>query len=306
VGVKFSAFARFNGGFAFSSKPTHGQAIYEAMRDSMGGTYETDFSGKQQARLYAQAMCIGAAQYQFDRAYNNRKAATATELLPSHERDYQIVPSYNSTLSERRQIAAARALVTRGPRREAIEDALRTLLGDDFISYETTNTGDAITFPSSPGDVGTFARAGTQKKLLRLDAHVSLIGVLSMVPFTSLGGTHAPIAGESYTVAPDSRNPNIEKITLTAATPTTVTAVFSKPHSAGALASRPHPLWISSKRFSRVVVSPAAALNVETRRKINEQMKRQLRGISQWCIVQEGAWTPDDPILGVPDCTGGT
>ncbi len=303
--MKFSAFARFNSGFAFSSKPTHGQAIYEAMRDSMGGTYETDFSGKQQARLYAQAMCIGAAQYQFDRAHNNGKASTSTELLPSHERDYQIVPSYGSTLNERRQVASARALVTRGPRREAVEDALRTLLGDDFVSYETTDAGDAITFPSSPGDVGTFTRPGSQKKLLRLDANISLIGVPNTVPFTSLGGTDAPIVGESYTVAPDSRNPNIEKITLTAVTPATITAVFNKPHTVGTLATRPHPLWISSKRYSRIVVTFVAATDPETRRKINEQMKRQLRGISRWCIVQEGEALGDDPLFGIGDATVG-
>jgi hypothetical protein len=256
----------------------------------MGDTYETDFAGRQQARLFAQAMCLSAAQYEAERAANNQNPLTADELLPALERDFQVVPRFNATKTERRRILAARRLVTRGARREAVEDALRTLLGDDFIAYEPTETADAVTFPASPGDVGTFARAGAQKKLFSINATVSRTGIALTVPFTSLGGTDAPIAGETYTVDPDSRHPSIEKITLTAATPTTITAVFGKPHTIGFLAVRPHPLQISSKRYNRVVVTFAAATDPETRRKINEQMKRQLRGVSQWCIVQEGTF----------------
>ncbi|MBA2687507.1 MAG: hypothetical protein H0U64_05355 [Gemmatimonadaceae bacterium] len=288
--MKFNAFARLNGGFGFSSRPPHGQRIYEAMRDTQGDAYDTDFDSLQQARLYAQAMCVGAAQYQLDRAANNRNPLKATELLPSLERDYQIVSAYGATLTDRRRVVAARALTTRGARREAIEDALRTLLGADFIAYETTATADIEKFPSTPGDIGVFARAGSQKKLIQITGYVSTINIPTTVDFTSLGGTDAPIAGESYTVEPDSRNPNIEKITVSSVTPTTITATFTKPHVAGTIATRPHPVFISSKRYSRVVVTFAAATNQETRRKINEQMKRQLRGVSQWCIVQAGTF----------------
>lgn len=289
--MKFSAFAGFNAGFGFSSRPPHGQLIYEAMRDSMGDTYETSFDGLQQARLYAQARCIGDAQYQLDRAANNRNPLKATELLPSLERDYQIAPAYGSTLAERRSVVAARALTTRGPRREAVEDALLTLLGDDFTSYEPTETADVATFPAAPGDVGVFARLGAQKKVFSIDSNVSNTGAPLAVSFTSIGGTDAPIAGETYTVGPDSRDPNIEKITIESVSGSSLTATFSRPHARGTLSVRPHPLWISSKRYSRIVVSFAAATDPETRRKINEVMRRQLRGVSQWCIVSdEGAF----------------
>lgn len=283
--MPFSAFARFGNGFRFSSKPPVGQAIYETLRDGMGSTYETDFDGRQQARLFAQAMCLSAAQYEAERAGNNQNPLTADELLPALERDYQVVPRFNASKSERRQILAARRIVTRGARREAVEDALRTLLGDDFIRYETTDNADIETWPATPGDVGAFARAGAQKKLFRLDANVGLLSVPTTVAFTSLGGTDAPIAGETYTVDPDSRHPSIEKITIVSATSSSITTVFTRPHAIGAIATRPHPVFISSKRYSRIVVTFAVATDPETRRKINEQMKRQLRGVSQWCIV---------------------
>lgn len=302
--MKFSAFARFSSGFAFSSKPSHGQAIYESLRDSFGDTYETSFSGKQQARLYAQAMCLGAAQYQIDRALNNRKAQTATELLPSIERDYQIIPANGSTLTERRQVAGARALVTRGSRSEAVQDSLRTLLGSAFVSYSPTASADAVTFPSAPGDVGAFARAGSQKKLFKITSSVSRVGVEVRVSFISLGGTDAPIAGEEYCVDPDTRHPYIEKITIGSVSSGSLVATFSKPHAAGAFAVRPHPVWISSKRYSRIVTTLAAATNPETRRKINEQMKRQLRAISRWSVVSDqGTFILNSATRGILDAT---
>lgn len=283
--MAFSNFNRFGNGFRFSSKKPHGRAIYETLRDSMGATYSVSSDGMQQARLYAQAMCLGAAQYELDRAANNQNPLKADELLPVLERDYQIIPAFGSTKHERRQVLAARRLVTRGARREAVEDALRTLLGDAFVAYEATDVADAEAWPSSPGDVGTFAAAGAQKKLFRIDAYVSRIGIPVTVPFTSLGATDAPLAGETYTVDPDSRNPSIEKVTIASVAPTTITTTFAKPHQPGAIATRPHPVYISSKRYARIVVTFEAATDPETRRKINEQMKRQLRGVSQWCIV---------------------
>ena len=47
-----------------------------------------------------------------------------------------------------------------------------------------------------------------------------------------------------------------------------------------------------------------AATDPETRRKINEQMKRQLRGVSQWCIVSnEGSFRLGHVTRARLDCT---
>lgn len=300
--MPFSAFARFGNGFRFSGKKPAGQVIYETLSEGMGTTYDLENGVRQRARLFAQAMCLSAAQYETERAGNNQNPLTANELLPALERDYQVVPRFDATKHERRQVLAARRIVTRGPRQEAVEDALRALLGDDFIAYEPVSTADAVTWPPSPGDVGVFAAPGTQGKLLRIDANVSTTGVALSVPFVSLGGTDAPMAGETYTVEPDSRSPRIEQITVASVSGGSLVATFTKSHPIGAIAVRPLPLWISSKRRNRIVVSPAAANDPETRRKINEQMKRQLRGVSQWWIVREGEFDTSDPALSLTNC----
>lgn len=283
--MAFSRFNRFGNGFRFSSKKPHGLSIYETLKEGMGAAYNVSSEGRQQARLYAQAMCLGAAQYELDRAANNQNPLTATELLPVLERDFQVIPPFDATLGDRRRELAARRLVTRGARVEAVESSLRLLLGDAFISYEPTPTASLVAWPAAPASIGTFERAGTQKKLIRISANISTTNVPHTVVFESLGGTDAPIAGEHYTVGTDSRDPNIERVEVTTVNGQTLTAVFTRPHVTGFLATRPHPVFISSKRYARVVVTFAAATNVETRRKINEQMKRQLRGVSRWCIV---------------------
>jgi hypothetical protein len=283
----FSAFHRFNGGFRFSSRAPHGRRIYDALKASQGDTYEESFDGIQSARLYGAAMAMGAAQYQIDRAINNASPLTATELLPQIERDYQIVPSYLQTLQERRIIADARRKVTRGARREAIEDALRSLLGSQFVEYVTTDPTERAVWPATPGTVGSFKRAGAPKKAFALAHHVAILNEPVTVAITGFDGLDLPLPGETYTVEPDTRHPHCEKITIAAATSSSITATFARPHERGAVALSPHPVWISSQRYSRVVVTAAAARSQETRRKVNELMARMLRGISEWCIVSD-------------------
>jgi hypothetical protein len=227
---------------------------------------------------------------------------TATELLPQLERDWQVIPSRSAELQERRRAVDARRKVTRGPRRESVEDALRSLLGNDFIELRTTSAAEANPWPSNPGSVGAFAGPGAAKKAFRLLDVVSVLNVAHTVGVELLGTT-PPLAGESFTLDPDSRSPSIEKITLTAASSSSITATFTKPHSAGAIAVRPHPLWISNRRYSRIVIAATAARDPETRRLINELMARMLRGVSRWCVIQEGDFIADDPILGRADCT---
>lgn len=281
----FSAFHRFNGGFRFSSRKPHGRAIYEALKASQGDTYEESFDGRQSARLYAAAMALAAAKYQIDRAINNASPLTATELLPQIERDYQIVPGFAQTMQERRIVADARRRVTRGSRRESVEDALRTLLGSDFIAYETTDSSERSVWPAQPGDVGAFKRVGSPKKGFRLTQNVRRVGEPFTVGIVAIEGLELPVPGETYTVETDTRHPYIEKITISAATSSSITATFTKPHLFGAFAMSPLPVWTSHQRYSRIVVKAVAARSPETRRKVNEVMARMLRGVSRWCIV---------------------
>lgn len=286
------------GHFAFSSRKPRGQVIYESLRDGQGDTYDESFDSTQGARLYAQAMCLASADLQNQRAGNNRNPAKATELLPELERDYQVVPPYNATIPERRAVLAGRARAVRGSRLEATEDAMRRLIGDDFVRIEATEIGDLVTWPASPGDVGVFATEGTRKKLFRIDSYVAITGTPLVLPITRLANTEAPLAGERYCFDPDSRGAT-ESVEILAATGSTITAQFTRAHESGTVAVRPHPLWISNQRQLVVVVTVAAATDQETRRKINEQMARMVRGVSQWGITTDaGPLTPDDPTLG--------
>lgn len=292
------------GHFAFSSKPSHGESIYRTLRDNFGDVFLTDFDGLQQARLYAQAMCLASAQYQLDRALNNRTPAKATELLAVLEHDYQVIPNPHATLEQRRAYLTAFQVIGRGNRREAMEFALRTLLGSDFIEYRTTQVADIVATPASPGTVGVFAAPGAKKKVFELDAAVSIINTPLTVPVTTLAGTDFPTIGETYCVEPNPRR-NIEQITILDTDPHFgfITATFTKSHEPGTLAARPHPWWISNQRLDTIVVSQFAATDPETRRKINEIMARITRGVSTWqIIINSGFFTSDDPVLGLPDC----
>lgn len=302
--MKFSAFARFNGGFRFSSRPPNGQIIYESLKASQGDTYEEDFSGRQSARLYAAAMSLAAAQQQVDRAISNANPATATELLGKIEQDYQIVPNYTQSLAERRVVADARRKVTRGARRESVEGALRALLGSDFIAYETTDRAHITKWPAKPGNVGAFRRNGAPKKGFWLDSQISRLNVQTLVPIRAIPGLVMPQAGDLYTVDPDTRCPSIERITITETLEGHIVARFKKPHAIGALAISPHPVWISNQRHSRIIVTFAAANSPETRRKINELMARMLRGVSQWFVTHNlGSFVLNDSQRGLMDRT---
>lgn len=292
---------------AYSSRKSHARAIYDVLIDGIGDAFDTDPEGLEAARIYARAIVLGSAQYQFDRAGNNRNPLKATELLGLLENDYQIIPGPNATLNDRRRELAARVRVAKGNRRGAIEYALRTLLGSDFIDYRTTAPADIVTTPSSPGDVGVFAARGTQKKTFAFRGAIAHIGIPIYEAIDLVGGTEIPRVGETYCVDPDPRR-NIEKIMITdvsvGSDPVYVRATFTKSHDPGTFATRPHPYWISNKRYDRVVVSVAAAKDAETRRKINELMGRALRGVSQWAICHNsGYFTSDDAVLGLTDST---
>lgn len=299
----FSAFTPF-GHLAFSGRKSHGESIYAALKDNFGDTFDLDSAGSHQgARLYALAMCLADAQYQLDRAGNNRNPETATELLALLEHDYQVSPPPTATLPQRRAVLAALRKISQGNSRGAIEAALTILLGSDFIEYRTTALADVVTWPSSPGTVGVFARPDAQKKAFKLTEAISITGIPLTVHYTAIGGSEAPVPSETYCVDPDSRNPSIEQITISTATATTITATFEKSHEPGACMVRPLPLWVSNQRTDVAVVSLAAATDPETRRKVNELLGKALRSVSQWYVVHNlGVFTSDDPVLGLPDC----
>lgn len=295
-------------------------AIYSALRGSFiddGGdsTFATDDASTDnapdvsvfQAILWGIATGIAQTHEQVERAGINRNPATANELLALLEKDYGVVPAYASSVSQRQAALALRARVVRGASRPAIEAALTEMLGADFVAYETNDTlSDIETWPPLPGEVGTFDVATAERKIFRIIDSISLTGVPRTVRFEVVGDSNPPIPGETYSVDPDPRS-RTEKVTIVAVADGTITAVFAHAHEPNTLACRPHPVWLSTRRFNRIVLSFAAATDEGIRAKVNDYLARTLRATSQWCIVSDqGSFLLDSTTRGLLDVTSFT
>lgn len=263
--------------------------------DSGDSTFATDDASTDsapnvsvfQAILWAIASAMGQAQEQLERAGANRNPATANELLALLEQDYQSIPPYGSSIAQRQAALALRARVVRGASRPAIEAALTEMLGADFVAYETiSDVADIQTWPPSPGDVGVFETPTAERKIFTIIDSISLTNVPRTVRFEVVGDSNQPIVGEVYCVDPDPRS-RTEKVTILGVADGSLTAVFTQAHEPNTLACRPHPVWISSQRFNRVVLSLTAAKDQGIRAKVNDYLKRTLRATSQWCIVSD-------------------
>jgi hypothetical protein len=286
----------FFGHYSFSAKPTHGRAVYEAISENMGESYNSDFNSLNSTRLYASAVCIASAQYQLDRALNNRDVSKATELLIQLEKDFQVTPGRLDTLKQRRDFLSALVKISKGNSQGAIEAALSTLLGTDFVSYSHLTPEP---WPSDPGTKSIFGNSGETVKQFKITDCIATTGVPIDVRFSIVGSSDVPIPGEGYIIDPDPTT-NIEKIFIEAVAANVLTATFYRSHEIGALATRPYPFWSSDRRYSTVVVVLSAAQDAEKRRKINDLMARASRGVSQWAVVSDqGSFILDSSTSGI-------
>ena len=289
---KFSAFSKF-GHFAFSRKAPPGQRFYESMVKALGdgANFALDFDDNHQsAKLYANAMAMATARLTLERAGNNRHPLKATEMLPPLEDEYGLKPGPTDTLTDRRAALAVRKMFTRGARREAIENALRLILGDYFVAYHVLSNADATANWADPANSdGTFKLPTTPIKLRTLDTSMSTgLGAPRTIDTTFLGGSSDMLLpGEVITVEPGALGCT-ESVTITAVSGTTITAVFDLPHPADALiTTAPYPHWTSTHRHNIVVVDPTKVTDPELRRKCREFLERSLRGVSTYVIADE-------------------
>jgi hypothetical protein len=286
----------FFGHYAFSSKPTHGRSIYESMSEGLGESYNSDFDSLQSARLYATAVCLASAQYQLDKALNNRDPSKATDLLPKLEEDFRVTPGPYDTLKQRRDFLSTMVKVSRGNSKQVIEAALFAILGDEFVSYSHLAP---VAFPTNPEYFGVFSNRNEPVKQFFITKAVSVVGSPITVDYTVIPGSDLPMARETYTVDPDPRS-TIETVTIDSVVGSSLTATFYRSHEPGTIATRPYPFWSSHGRYSTIVVKLSAAQNSEKRRKMNELMTRAARGVSQWAIVSDqGSFVLDSSTSGI-------
>lgn len=277
------------GHLTLSGRHAHGQDIYEQLRAGMSPDkgYTTAWDSNVQATLYARAMAVASAQYTLERAGNQNDPRTATEMLPELERDFRAVPGPFDTAQDRRDRLAVKVLASRGARRESVEDALTTALGDGFRAYLTTDTADAAVDSAAPGDVGNFVAPGTPPKVVRLTNGASITGLSSTVAYELLLGEALQV-GETLCVDPDPGQTRTERVTVTALGSGTLTTTFQHGHDVDTVGTAGYaPVWTSTKRHALVVLSDAAAVDAESRRVASETMARMVRGVSTWDVCDD-------------------
>ncbi len=286
--MQLSAFTPL-GFLQLKAGPSEAEKIYNALIGSLGGNYDVSKGSRMDGWCYALAMQLAEARLTLQHAGLQISPPCVTEMMADREAEYGIVPGPNDTLETRRMVLAARELLPRGARREAVVDALQTLLGASFVWYRTTRPDEIATWPLNLGDQPQNLQPATvPRKRLTLTQPVSIhLGVPQSVSY-ALADTNEPaiLVGDSIVVEPENLALT-ETVVVTAVTPTHFTATFNQTHNLGCTANTAgFPMWVSNQRNDLIIVSYAAAIDVETRRKINDLLERILRSVSTWAIIQ--------------------
>lgn len=76
-----------------------------------------------------------------------------------------------------------------------------------------------------------------------------------------------------------------------------VTATFVHPHSVSAWMLSACPVWQSTQRELQIIVKPASARNVQTRRRVNQVMQRHVKTTTRWRIIETSSTTTVGPWI---------
>lgn len=267
---------------------------------------------------FGAATILAMAMRKLDRAEGQRSAGGVYDLIDDQEGEHGIAPSPGATIAERRATLKAHEKLAKGAARPNVESALRELLGSNFVGIHITQPDEAQLFPAMLGaQPMNLARAGIERKIIRIQQPICIgIGAPQTVyyspfdPISSDGSSPLRI-GDELVVEPEIAG-RAEKITVTDVSANifghVFTAVFNNAHEPLAYATTmPLPMWMSTQREVIVVVSNAAALDVEKRRQVHDLLERMLSCVTVWALVQSsgagtaGPFTLDDPVLGVCD-----
>lgn len=291
-----------------SSRPPLAEVIYKQIKTSHGPAYDSEnFFGVMSARWYAKAMALAAARKTLDKAKNQADPLLCSELLPSHERGYKIVPAPAATLASRHIALAAAMQLPMGPKRGNVEYQLRSAIGADFVAWVTVPPSASNAFPSSPELTGIFNDPSLWKTI-SIDQSVNFRNVSLVRPWTHVDGDEgALLVGDQLLVAPGELGQQ-EVVTVTARTSSTFTATYTRSHEAGTVAiRRPWPFWCSNQLHSYVVVKHGRASDQTLRSKASALLQKLLGVTSTWDIVEENAVAgtagPFLPGTGLPGLT---
>ena len=309
-----SAFTGF-GNLEFSSKPPRAQSIYESLVSMNGGNFDDNFSGPINAEWYAIAMAAGCARDTLERVENQADPETVHEMLPVQESMYGLSPGPFDSTNARRAALAARYAVARRPTLPNVTQALRLLLGEDFVAW----VPNPVATPSPAAIPADKCKAATARfKTLRLLDNVTSVGS-QRVRYTPLDGDATDLQ-DRETVVIDPGLSGIEElitvigprdgVKILATDPDPVgafTATFANAHAAGAVGiTSAWPNWSSYKKHSLVIVKNGRATDPILRAKVTDLLSRMLSGSSTWDVVQEnttpgtcGPFRVGEPGIGI-------
>lgn len=272
---------------------------------------------------YSAAHVLALADSFVDRAWRQRFAATVYENLAAEEEEHGIRPGPDATVKERRAVLASRKLAPKGSARAALEEALRTLLGDDYVGIHVTDPSDATLWPATLGDAPQLLQSATiERKLIRILDTISIgLGAPQTVRYegilpTTDGSEHTLRIGDRLVIEPEILG-RAEVVTVTAVQQVVplldpayllFEATFEQAHEPSCLgSSAPFPVWTSSQCELLIVMTQTAAVTIEKRRQVHELLARLVTGVTTWALVQQategtaGPFTLDDPVLGMLD-----
>lgn len=306
-----------------SGRRPYAQSTYEALKASLGGQLSTEEGTHMEGFLYALAMAAARVHQTQQRAAKQRVALTASDGLADLERDYGLTPSPFDTVHERQVALSVRKRVPAGGTVVNIENAIRDVIGaEHFERYYAYDATTAALWPAALGDAPmNLQLPSVPRKLVAITQNISIgLGAPQAVTYETLVGdalamdatteegaqSDALLVGDVLVVGGGASGLE-ERVTVQAVGTGTFTATFAKAHGAGTVGTTaPWPAWSSSRRHALIVVDAATAADPESRRKIDEVMRRMARGVSRWDIVEGavGATSgPFNPGSGIPNIT---
>lgn len=304
--MRFSSFAPF-GHFAFTAKPPVGETVYGSMRAALGGDEnlgEDSFSGPMCAHLYSTAMALADALRAVEKVRLEQVPHTSERRLEEHEGNYLVIPERDASRDDRREEMKRAELLSDGCTPANLMSALTSLIGSALISIRTHDSTEFVVAPTGwdGAGLGTWKPANMQSKWRELTADV-WPGLSTVTSTNLLRDGDAFIAGDVVIVDPGKLGIQ-ESVTLTSSGPA-VAGTFARHHAAGAvITTEPFPFATTSSRVVMVVVTAAVAESREWQRKIGNLLRKLLRAVDRWYIVEETVAGTIGPFY--PDVAGVT
>jgi hypothetical protein len=185
-----SAFTPF-GQLEFSSEPSTAEKIYRSLKagyrhpETGEQTIDTSDGTHQEAKLYGWSIAIANASQVLQAAGNELRPERSYAQLEAHEHWYKLTPGPEESIAERRAALAAKRKASRGPRYEAMVDALHTLLGASFLAYRPigvdVDANEDVSYPRFPAQgPGIFRRPDLPAKSVRLLTAITHPGVFGI------------------------------------------------------------------------------------------------------------------------------